>query len=142
MKTKLKNAISKITILYNDMVPQHLMKAKVAYNIHIHMYIVYLIAVGTYLPCDPVQWKPGCCCIHLSWDSIHHFCRDLLLSCVYIRSKSKVQYIKHGSQLHHGNKCANSGTHACHQPRGTPTVTHTEVIIFVNCGFHLICTLL
>ena len=23
-----------------------------------------------YLPCDPVSWKPGCCCLYLSWYSI------------------------------------------------------------------------
>jgi len=32
-----------------------------------------------YLPCEPVWWKPGCCCIHLSWHSIPDFCSDCQL---------------------------------------------------------------
>ena len=51
---------------------------------------------------------------------------------IYIRIKSKVQYIRRGNWLQHGNKChinnrnSNSGN-LCHQPRAIPTVTHTEV---------------
>ena len=56
----------------------------------------------------------------------------IILYHIYIRIKSKVQYIRRGNQLQHGNKChinnrnGNSGN-LCHQPRGTPSVTHTEV---------------
>ena len=48
---------------------------------------------------------------------------------IYIRIKSKVQYISRGNQLRHGNKCNRKGTSRslCHQPRATPAVTHTEV---------------
>ena len=51
---------------------------------------------------------------------------------VYIRIKSKVQYIKRGNQLQRGNKCHinnNNDTpgRLCHQRRATPAVTHTEV---------------
>ena len=51
---------------------------------------------------------------------------------IYIRIKSKVQYIQRGNELVYGNKCHiknnndNPGN-VCHQPKGTPTVTHTEV---------------
>ena len=31
-------------------------------------------------PCEAVWWKPGCCCIYLSWYSIPHLCRDRHLS--------------------------------------------------------------
>ena len=51
---------------------------------------------------------------------------------IYIRIKSKVQYIQRGNQLQCGNKChinnnnENPGN-SCHQPRVTPSVTRTEV---------------
>ena len=49
---------------------------------------------------------------------------------IYIRIKSKVQYIQRGNQLqykcHINNKNENPGD-LCHQPRATPAVTHTEV---------------
>ena len=52
---------------------------------------------------------------------------------VYIRIKSKVQYIQRGNQLQRGNnKCHINNNNdnpgiPCHQPRVTPTVTRTEV---------------
>ena len=52
---------------------------------------------------------------------------------VYIRIKSKVQYIQRGNQLQRGNnKCHINNNNdnpgcLCHQPRATPAVTHTEV---------------
>ena len=52
---------------------------------------------------------------------------------IYIRIKSKVQYIKRGLQVQHqtngcqiNNSNGNPGN-VCHQPRATPAVTHTEV---------------
>ena len=52
---------------------------------------------------------------------------------IYLRIKLKVQYIQRGVWLQHRNKKlhenhenGNPGN-LCHQPRGTPTVTHTEV---------------
>ena len=49
---------------------------------------------------------------------------------IYIRIKSKVQYIQRGNQLqykcHINNKNENPGD-LCHQTRATPAVTHTEV---------------
>ena len=52
---------------------------------------------------------------------------------IYIRIKSKVQYIQRGHKLQHGNdKCYMNNSnenpgHLSHQPRATPTVTHSEV---------------
>ena len=49
---------------------------------------------------------------------------------IYIRIKSKVQYLQHGNRLHDGNKCHinndNPGN-LYHQPRATPPVPCTEV---------------
>ena len=51
---------------------------------------------------------------------------------IYIRIKSKLQYIQRGKQLQCGNKSHikisndNPGN-LCHQPKGTPTVTRTEL---------------
>ena len=38
-----------------------------------------MLAVA-HLPCEGVWWKPGCCCIHLSWYSFPHLHRDRHLS--------------------------------------------------------------
>ena len=51
---------------------------------------------------------------------------------IYIRIKSKVQYIQRGNQLQCGNKCHiknnnDNPENVCHQPKGTPTVTRTEL---------------
>ena len=52
---------------------------------------------------------------------------------IYIRIKSKVQYIQRGNQLQHGNNnCHRNNNNdnpgnLCHQPRTTPAVTRTEV---------------
>ena len=52
---------------------------------------------------------------------------------IYIRIKSKVQYIQRGNQLQHGNNnCHRNNNNddpgnLCHQTRATPAVTHTEV---------------
>ena len=49
---------------------------------------------------------------------------------IYVRIKSKVQYIQRGNQLQCGiNKCQESDytRKQCHQPGSIPTVTHTEV---------------
>ena len=52
---------------------------------------------------------------------------------IYMRIKSKMQYIQRGKQLHYANKRhinnddnGNSGSR-CHQPKVAPTVTRTEV---------------
>ena len=52
---------------------------------------------------------------------------------IYMRIKSKVQYIQRGNQLQHGNnnchrnKNNDNPGNLCHQPRATPIVTRTEV---------------
>ena len=51
---------------------------------------------------------------------------------IYIRIKSKVQYIQHGDPLQHENNCHRNNNNdnpgnLCHQPRATPAVTRTEV---------------
>ena len=51
---------------------------------------------------------------------------------IYIRVKSKVQYIQRGNQLQRENNCHRNNNNdnpgnLCHQPRATPAVTRTEV---------------
>ena len=52
---------------------------------------------------------------------------------IYVRIKSKMQYIQRGNRLHHGKKCHinndNNGNpgNCCPQPKTTQTITHTEV---------------
>ena len=62
---------------------------------------------------------------------------------IYIRIKSKVQYIQCGHQLQCGNKQHRNNNNdnqenLSHQPRATPTITRTEVNL-MNCSLHLIC---
>ena len=57
----------------------------------------------------------------------------ILIYHVYVRIKLKVQYIQRGVWQQHGNKKFHENHendnpgNLCHQPRATPTVTHTEV---------------
>ena len=102
------------------MVAQHLMKAKVTYNTHI--YIVYLVLVPAY----HVTLSSGsqAAVAYTSVGKAFFTSAGIFSYHIYTRhtNKSKVQYMKCGSQLQYGNKYAchinnsndNPGSHACH----------------------------